>query len=206
MKNYRWLWMIVLLVLSVLYGEANAIDRGWNIYSCWESGLTFEYPAFLNMIEVWCSRPDSVTQRESSAPEFTKLWAWRNTTHMVSFSVSDDSGWSVCMSVSVLDNPDGYDLWRCATELATFRIDEPTREGHWVEYDSLLIDGTDVLHVQSYNLWRGNQMTWANIYVLQSQAGRMFSISIDEARMNSALTDEYGDCETVVNRIISSIK
>jgi hypothetical protein len=207
MKNYIWVLMVVVLNLAMLYDAANALDRGWNYYSCWEFRLTFEYPAFLNTIEVRCSRGDSPKQWESCAPEITKLWPWKNCRHGISFSVSDDSGRNIgVMSVSVYDNPDGYDLWRCATELATFRIDEPTREGHRVEYDSLLIGEADVIHVRSYNRWRGNEVKWANLYVLQSQTGQVFSVYMDDACMNSALTDEYGDYNYIVNRIISSIK
>jgi hypothetical protein len=205
MKNNVWFLMVVILGLALLYGTSDAVDRGWNNYSCWEYRLAFEYPAFLNSIEIVCSRGDSQEHREGIVSEFTKLWPWKDRRHLVSFSVSDDSTMIHCMSVSVHDNPDGYDLWRCATELATFRIDEPTREGHRVEYDTLSIGEATVLHVRSYHRYRGDELKWANIYVMQSQGGNIFSISMNESRMKSTLTEEYADCDAVVNRIISSI-
>ena len=205
MKNHVCGLIVIVLGLAMLYGAADAVDRSWNIYSCWEYRLAFEYPVFLNCIEVVCSGWDSVMLCDGVAPEFAKLWPWRNRRHLVSFSISDDSGRNHCMSVSVHDNPEGYDLWRCATEFATFRIDEPTREGHRVEYDSLSMGEANVLHVRSYNQWRGDELKWANIYVMQSQDRKIISISINESHMKSALTEEYGDYDTVVNRIISSI-
>ena len=204
MNNHVYILMVVIIGLVMLNGAAGAADLGWNRCSCYQYRLAFEYPAFLNCIEVHCSGRDSVKPSDGTVPEFTKLWPWKNRRHLVSFTISDSTK-AYCMSVSVHDNPDGYDLWRCATELATFRIDEPTHEGHRVEYDTLTIGEATVLHVRSYNYYDGNECKWANMYVLQSQRGNIFSLGIDESQMKSALTEEYSDYDAVINRIISSI-
>ena len=204
MNNHVYILMVI-IGLVMLNGAAGAADLCWNIYSCAEYGLVFSYPDFLNIIEVVCSGWDNVKLSDGSVPEYTKLWTSRNYRHLVNFSVSDDSTRRNCMSVAVHDITDGFDLWRCATELATFRIDEPFGEGHWVDYDTLAIGDATVLHVRSYNYNDGNKLKWANIYVMQSRRGYIFSLGINESRMKSALIEEYGDYDAVINRIISSI-
>jgi hypothetical protein len=206
MKRRIFALFAVALALGALPDAACAIDRGWNRYSCWEFNLVFEYPVFLNEIEVGCSRDSTPKQWESGPPEFTKQWTWKNGRHMVKFSRSNDSLSYGLMSVSVYDNPEGYDLWHCATELATFRIDEPTKGGHRIEYDSLSVGEAHALHVRSYNWGLDQEYKWANLYVFRSQDGRIFAIHINDVGMKSIITDEYGDYDSVVDKILRSFE
>ena len=65
MQKYICTFLSVALCLTFLFNAANAIDRGWNRYSCAEFSLTFEYPAFLNTIDVECWPEHCKKQLES---------------------------------------------------------------------------------------------------------------------------------------------
>jgi hypothetical protein len=194
---------VFILASCIVSDAVPASEHGWNQYSNRDFGLSFQYPACLNMIEE--SNGLQMSQGLDSIPSFMKLWAFKNRRLSIGFSRVEGSGSSDVMTVSVLDNPDGFKLSDCATAIATARSAEASGETARVDLDSLVVGGARAIHAQSWTGHGDRLLQWANVYILKAD-GRIFAVSICEPCMKAAISDEFGDYDSVVDEILRSLR
>jgi len=196
----------IVVVLTVSF--SHAFNGGWNSYHCRDSNLVFIYPSFLNKIEVRCTRGSVPKQWETNPPAFTEEWPYRNWKHTVLFSAVNESEnfRRQVMSVSIYDNPEGDDLLSCATALVTSRINEASGGAPYhVKCDSLMVGKRHILHVSSFFEGKEGDTKYADLYVL-CMYKHVLSVSIVSTWMLPMLTDEYGDTESVIEKILGSFE
>jgi hypothetical protein len=203
MKCRKSILLVIVLGLGMLPNSAYALDSGWNRYSNSEFNLMFEYPGFLNDLEEIGTQMGQ--QGGDTSTPIMNTWVFENRKWTINLSQSDESRSQIIMSVSIYDNPDGLKMIDCALALA---INELARVGEGaarIDFDSLVVANLPGIHARSWIAIGSGGYKYANLYAFGAN-GRVFAISICDACMKSVLTDQFGDYNSVVDRILRSLR
>jgi hypothetical protein len=202
MRNHTLVLLVIVLGLGTLSDTADAFSRDWNRYLNSEFDLMFEYPGFLNDIEEIGAQMGE--QGNDTSAYIANAWVFEKRKWTINLSHLDDSVSQGIMSVSIFDNADGLELINWAAALATNELARGGKEAGRIDFDSLVVASMPAIHTRSW-IDVGVEYKRANLYVFQA-AEHVFTIHICDECMKSVLTTEYGDYDSVVDRILRSVK